>query len=489
MDKCYMAIDLKSFYASVECVERGLDPMTTNLVVADRERTEKTICLAVSPALKSFGIPGRPRLFEVVSAVRDINSKRRGLARGGLTGASYYAPEILTNPRLAVDYICAPPRMALYMDYSTRIYEIYLEFISSDDIHVYSVDEVFIDATPYLKLYKLTPEELATKIITEVFKRTGITATCGIGTNLYLCKVAMDIVAKKVTPDKNGVRIASLNERSYRELLWEHEPLTDFWRVGKGYYEKLSRYGIRTMGDIARLSLDVAGEDMLFKLFGVNAELLIDHAWGNEGCTMADIKSYRPLNHSLGEGQVLHCAYTKAKARIIVHEMIDALSLKLVESRLMADGITLTIGYDKDSEQYDDIALDTDFYGRQVPRHAHGTAKIGHHTSSTKELTEATLRLFDRIADDRLLVRRVALTAMNVIDEADARGRGRQLDFTSLIENDDGGEEELQRERRLQEALLDIKRKYGKNSIIRGLNLEDGATGIDRNGQIGGHRS
>ncbi len=489
MQKCYMAIDLKSFYASVECVERGLDPLTTNLVVADKERTEKTICLAVSPALKSFGIPGRPRLFEVVSAVREINAKRKRAIRGNFVGRSHNAPELLASPRLSLDYIIAPPRMALYMDYSTKIYEIYLEFISSDDIHVYSVDEVFIDATPYLKLYKLTPTELATKIITEVYKRTGITATCGIGANLYLCKVAMDIVAKRATPDKNGVRIATLDEMSYRRLLWEHEPLTDFWRVGKGYYEKLLRYGIRTMGDIARLSLDVAGEEMLFRLFGVNAELLIDHAWGNESCTMADIKSYRPESHSLGEGQVLHCAYTKAKARIITHEMIDALSLKLVENRLMADGITLTIGYDKDSAEYDDISLDTDFYGRQVPHHAHGTAKIGHHTSSTKELTEATLCLFDRIVDERLLVRRVALTAMNVIDEADGVERGRQLDFTSLIEACESGEEELVRERRLQEALLEIKRKYGKNSIVRGLNLEDGATGMDRNEQIGGHRS
>ena len=488
MDRCYMAIDLKSFYASVECVERGLDPMNVNLVVADKSRTEKTICLAVSPAMKSFGIPGRPRLFEVVSAVRNINSQRRAIARGGLAGASCKLSEILANPRLAVDYICAPPRMALYMDYSTRIYEIYLEFISSDDIHVYSVDEVFIDATPYLKLYKLTPEELATRIITEVYKRTGITATCGIGSNLYLCKVAMDIVAKKATPDKNGARIASLNERSYRELLWSHEPLTDFWRVGKGYSAKLKKYGIRTMGDIARLSLDEAGEIMLFKLFGVNAELLIDHAWGYESATMKDIKSYRPDNHSLGEGQVLHCAYTKEKARIITHEMIDALSLKLVENRLMTDGITLTIGYDKDSELFEDITLDTDFYGRNVPRHAHGTSKIGHYTSSTRELTEATLKLYDRIVDERLLVRRVALTALNVINESDAMTEERQISFTSLIEDTDSPEE-LARERRLQLALLDIKKKYGKNSIIRGLNLEDGATGMDRNEQIGGHKS
>ena len=489
MEKCYMAIDLKSFYASVECVERGLNPMTVNLVVADRERTEKTICLAVSPALKSFGIPGRPRLFEVTSEVRRINEKRRLSAPSGrLSGASHNAPELNSNPSLALDYICAPPRMSLYMDYSTRIYEIYLEFISSDDIHVYSVDEVFIDATPYLKLYKLTPEELATKIITEVYKRTGITATCGIGTNLYLCKVAMDIVAKKATPDENGVRIARLDEMSYRRLLWEHEPLTDFWRVGKGYTAKLSRYGIRTMGDIARLSRDEVGEELLFKLFGVNAELLIDHAWGIESCTMRDIKSYRPDNHSLGEGQVLHCAYTKKKARIITHEMIDALSLKLVEGRLVADGITLTIGYDKDSDTFDDVTLDTDFYGRSVPKHAHGTAKIGYHTSSTKILTEATLKLFDRIVDERLLVRRVALTAMNVIGEDEASGRTRQLDFTSLIEDTSDDEEELMRERRLQLALLDIKRKYGKNSIVRGLNLEEGATGMDRNMQIGGHK-
>ncbi len=489
MEKCYMAIDLKSFYASVECVERGLDPLTVNLVVADKERTEKTICLAVSPALKSFGIPGRPRLFEVVSAVNSINAKRRERAPyRRLTGVSHLAPEINSNPTLALDYICAPPRMALYMDYSTRIYEIYLEFISSDDIHVYSVDEVFIDATPYLKLYKLTPRELATRIISEVYKRTGITATCGIGTNLYLCKVAMDIVAKHEAPDKNGVRIAELDEIKYRHLLWEHEPITDFWRVGKGYYDKLLRRGIRTMGDIARMSCDIEGEAMLFKLFGVNAELLIDHAWGNESCTMSDIKSYRSQAKSLGEGQVLHCPYKAREARIIAEEMIDALSLKLFERGLVCDGIVLSVGYDRESEVYEDITLDTDFYGRAVPRHAHGTARIGHHTSSTKELKAATLSLFDKIVDERLLVRRVALSAMNVVDKGDIEGRGRQLDFTSLIENEDN-EEALEKERRIQEALVDIKRKYGKNAIIKGISLEDCATGRDRNEQIGGHKS
>ena len=398
MEKQYIAIDLKSFYASVECMERGLDPMKTNLVVADKSRTDKTIVLAVSPSLKTFGIPGRPRLFEVVQKIKEVNTARRTKARGALTEASFNIDEINSNPHLAVDYIVAPPRMAYYMEYSTRIYQIYLKYIAPEDIHVYSIDEVFIDATAYLKTYRLTARELAMKMILDVLSSTGITATAGIGTNLYLCKVAMDIVAKHISADKNGVRIAELDEMSYRKTLWSHRPLTDFWRVGQGYAKKLESVGIYTMGDVARCSLGEASsyynEDLLYKMFGVNAELLIDHAWGYEPCTIADIKAYKPSSSSICAGQVLHCAYTAEKARLVVREMTDAMVLELVEKGLVTDQIVLTIGYDIDnlkdegrrSKYKGEITIDR--YGREIPKHAHGTGNIGKYSSSTKEILE-----------------------------------------------------------------------------------------------------
>ena len=495
-EKCYMAIDLKSFYASCECVARGLDPLRTNLVVADPSRTEKTICLAVSPSLKAHGIGGRARLFEVIARLKEVNATRRRRApHGRLVGSSYNDDELKSNPSLSVDYITAPPRMRSYMECSARIYDIYLRYIAPEDIHVYSVDEVFIDATPYLSLYKSDPHTLARRMIKDVLTETGITATCGIGTNLYLCKVAMDIEAKHAEPDEDGVRIAYLDERSYREKLWSHTPITDFWRVGRGYAEKLRAHGINTMGEIARRSLYTGpyGEDFFYKLFGVNAELLIDHAWGVESCTMADIKAYRPSTSSLGSGQVLHCAYGCEGARLIVREMIDALSLDLIEKRLVTDKIVLTVGYDKDSplDGYEG-EITTDFYGRAVPKHAHGTASIGHFTSSSRELTRATLELFDRIIDKKLLVRRINVAAINTVEEG-AATEARQLDFATLIAGTEEAhareDEERSRERRLQEAVLKIKKKHGKNAIIKGTSLEEGATAIDRNRQIGGHEA
>lgn len=490
----YIAIDLKSFYASVECVMRGLDPMSTNLLVADVSRTEKTICLAVSPSLKAHGISGRARLFEAIAALKAANEKRRKAAPGGrLYGASSDAKRLEADPCLAIDYIAAPPRMALYLDYSARIYNVYLKYVAPEDIHVYSVDEVFINATPYLSLYKTSARELAKRMIKDVLKTTGITATAGIGTNLYLCKVAMDIVAKHVEADCDGVRIAELDEHSYRRTLWDHRPLTDFWRVGRGIASKLEERGLYTMGDVARASIGEA-EEMLYRLFGVNAELLIDHAWGYEPCQMKDIKSYRPDNTSLGSGQVLHCAYGFDKARLIVREMIDTLSLDLVEKGLCTDQIVLTVGYDIENLEGSDFRGDVsvDFYGRRVPKGAHGTASLDYKTSSTKILTEKALDLFDRIVDRSLSVRRINLTAGRLASEADYR-HAEQLDVFSLISGGDNAHEEKakkrKKERKIQSAVLDIKKKYGKNSIIKGMNLEDGATAKDRNEQIGGHKA
>lgn len=505
-NKTYLAIDLKSFYASVECMERGLDPMTTNLVVADQSRTEKTICLAVSPSLKTFGIPGRPRLFEVVQKIKNVNAERQRKAPGRkFTGSSYHFAELQSHPELAVDYIVAPPQMAKYMEISTQIYNVYLKHIAPEDIHVYSIDEVFMDVTHYLKTYGLTARELAMRIILDVLKTTGITATAGIGTNLYLCKVAMDIEAKHIPPDENGVRIAELDEMSYRRKLWSHRPLTSFWRVGKGYAKKLESCGIYTMGDVARCSLgkpgDYYNEDLLYKLFGINAELLIDHAWGWEPCTMADIKAYKPESNSIGSGQVLQSPYEFEKAKLVVREMTELLVLDLVEKNLVTNQLTLTIGYDIENlsdperrKQYHG-PVTTDQYGRSIPKHAHGTANLDRYLSSTKLITGAMMNLFDRIVDPKLLVRRITITANRVIDEKAAQRKDeyQQLDlFTDYKAEEDRQREEqteLEREKRMQKAMLDIKHKFGKNAILKGMNLQEGATAKDRNSQIGGHKA
>ncbi len=498
----YVAIDLKSFYASVECIQRGLDPLTTNLVVADDSRTEKTICLAVSPSLKSWGIPGRPRLFEVVQKVGEANALRKMKAPGReFRGKSWRAEELARDPSLAIDYITAPPRMAMYMESSTRVYEIYLKYVAPEDMHVYSVDEVFLDITPYLKSSGLTPHDFVRRILQDVVQTTGITAAAGIGTNLYLCKVAMDIVAKHVDADADGVRIAQLDEMRYRRLLWDHRPLTDFWRVGRGYVRKLEKNGLFTMGDIARCSLghpnEFHNEDLLYKLFGVNAELLIDHAWGVEPCTIADIKAYRPETNSLGSGQVLHCAYTAPKARLVMREMTDLLVLELVDKGLVTDQMVLTVGYDIDNladperrKKYQGQVV-TDHYGRSIPRHAHGTANLSGHTSSTREIVDAVMALFDRIVDKNLLVRRMNIVACHVIRETEALPavQAEQLDLFAPAEDPAEKEALRQREKRRQKAVLAIKKKYGKNAILKGMNLEEGATAMDRNRQIGGHKA
>ncbi|MBQ8616654.1 MAG: DNA methylase [Oscillospiraceae bacterium] len=508
--RIYAAIDLKSFYASVECVERGLDPLTTNLVVADAARTEKTICLAVSPSLKAHGIPGRPRLFEVVQKVQQVNARRLAEAirlrkavrqqdgRWDFSSSSFHAPDIAADPSLKLDYITAPPRMAKYMDYSTRIYRVYLKYIAPEDIHVYSVDEVFMDITPYLALYRMDARQLVSTLVQEVLHTTGITAAAGIGTNLYLAKVAMDIVAKHVPADENGVRIAQLDELSYRQQLWTHTPLTDFWRVGRGYARKLERAGLYTMGDIARCSIgqrsDFHNEDLLYKMFGVNAELLIDHAWGWESCTMADIKAYRPQSHSLGSGQVLSCAYTVDKARIIVQEMAEALALNLVAKGLVTDQIVLAVGYDVDSlrdpairSQYHG-AVTTDPYGRQIPKHVHGSLNLGTLTSSTRRVAEAALAIFDHMVNPILLVRRLNIVAARILPEPSlATGESiQQLDFFSTITESAPPDH---RERQLQQATLHIHQRFGKNALVKGTNLQEGATAMERNLQIGGHKA
>ena len=496
--RTYIAIDLKSFYASVECIDRGLDPMTTNLVVADKSRTEKTICLAVSPSLKAYGIPGRARLFEVVQKVREVNRQRqRNAPNGKLTGKSCFAPELKADNSLAVDYIVAPPRMAYYMEMSTRIYQVYLKYVAPEDMHVYSIDEVFIDATDYIKARKCTAKEFAKTIMQDVLQTTGITATAGIGTNLYLCKIAMDVGAKKIAADADGARIAELDEMTYRRTLWDHTPLTDFWRVGKGYTERLASVGIYTMGDIARCSLrkitDYYNEDLLYKLFGVNAELLIDHAWGWEPCTIADIKAYKPEAKSIGSGQVLQEPYPFEKARLVADEMADALALDLVGKNLVTDQIVMTIGYDIANKDYKG-EITVDRYGRKIPKHAHGTQNLKMQTSSEKLIRTATLELFDRIVDKDLLVRRLYITAGKVVDENEKKEPvPEQMDlFTDYVEEERKRAEEkerLEKERKRQQAVLDIKNKYGKNAILKGMNLEEGATAKSRNGQIGGHKA
>lgn len=504
--KTYIAIDLKSFYASVECKERNRDPLTTNLVVADKSRTEKTICLAVSPSLKSYGIPGRPRLFEVVQKVREANNKRRWKAPNRtFNGSSDDKAELDANPALEIDYIVAPPRMAYYMEYSTKIYNVYLKYVAPEDIFPYSIDEVFMDVTDYLQTYRMTARELAMTMIQDVLKTTGITATTGIGTNMYLCKIAMDIVAKHIEPDKNGVRIAELDEMSYRRKLWSHRPITDFWRVGNGYAKKLEEHGLYTMGDIARCSIgkpnELYNEELLYKLFGINAELLIDHAWGYEPCTMEQVKAYKPETNSVSSGQVLHCPYDYDKAKLIVKEMTDQMVLDLVDKGLVTDQLVLTIGYDIENlsnpnlkNQYkSEITIDR--YGRKVPKHAHGTANLKKKTSSTRLITNAVMDLYDRIVDEHLLVRRITITANKLVDEKSVKQENeyQQLDLFTDYEaqrkKQAEEEEKLERERRMQEAMLSIKKKFGKNAVLKGMNLEEGATAKDRNEQIGGHKA
>ena len=512
-ERTYIAIDLKSYYASLEAVERGLNPLTTNLVVADPSRTEKTICLAVSPSLKAYGIPGRARLFEVIQRVREINAGRLSEAirqhkavrspDGSYTfsGKSWDAAQLAAAPSLALDYIVATPQMAHYMDGSARIYGIYLKYVAPEDIHVYSIDEVFIDATAYLDTYGLNPAQLAKKIIKDVLSSTGITATAGIGSNLYLAKVALDIMAKHVRPDEDGVRIAMLTEFSYRKYLWTHEPLTDFWRVGKGYAKKLAERGIYTMGDIARCSMgkptDYYNEELLYNLFGVNAELLIDHAWGWEPCTMEAIKAYPPENNSIGSGQVLQSPYPFEKAKLVLREMTDMLALELVDKGMVTDQIVLTIGYDRENlsggqgrKKYQGQVTE-DRYGRAVPKHAHGTGNLETYTSSGRQITNCAVRLFDQIVDRELLVRRITIYANHVVREADRKieGHFQQMSLFEDHEKETAEKAQLEREKKLQLAMLDIKKKFGKNAVLKGISLEEGATGRERNNQIGGHKA
>ncbi len=504
-NRIYAAIDLKSFFASVECRERGLDPLRTNLVVADPDRTEKTICLAVTPSLKEYKIPGRARLFEVVQRVKQVNRERAAVVKGTFAGKSYDAVELAQNPSLELDYIIAPPRMSKYMEYSSRIYSIYLKYAAPEDIHVYSVDEVFIDLTTYLKARNMSAHEMVRMIIADILATTGITATAGIAPNLYLCKVAMDIVAKHIPADKDGVRIAELDVLSYRKLLWDHRPITDFWRVGRGYARKLEERGIYTMGDVARCSLggpkDYYNEDYLFKLFGVNAELLIDHAWGYEPCTIADIKACKPGSRSLGYGQVLQCPYEFEQGRLIVKEMADTLALELVSKELVTNQMVITICYDvdnlKDGRYKGEIA--TDYYGRKVPKHAHGTQNIGRYTTSARLIIDAALQIYDREVDRNLLIRKIYITANNVLPESKAAEleagahEYEQLDFftdyKAQEEKKKQEEAQLDKEKRMQQAALQIRRKFGKNSILKGMNLEEGANEINRNRQIGGHKA
>lgn len=499
--RTYIAIDLKSFYASVECRERGLDPLDTNLVVADESRTDKTICLAVTPSLKTYGISGRARLFEVVQQVREANRGRLHDAPGHrFSGKSCFLSELTANPTLEIDYLIAPPRMAYYMEYSSSIYSIYLKYIAPEDIIVYSIDEVFMDVTDYLFTYKLTAHDLAMKIILDVLDTTGITATAGIGTNLFLAKVAMDIVAKHIPADKNGVRIAELDEMSFRRKLWTHQPLTDFWRVGRGYSKKLEEHGMFTMGDVARMS--VHNEDLLYQLFGKNAELLIDHAWGWEPCTVEAVKAYRPSDNSLGSGQVLHCPYTSENARLVLREMAELLSLDLVRKKLVTNQIVLTIGFDVENltdparRQLYTGPVVKDHYGRMIPKHAHGTERLETYTSSTKKIINVATTLFDKIVDANLLIRRINIVAGHVLPEDEAPNRSddcEQLDmftdYAAVQAQRQKEEDELNRERKVQEALLTIKKRFGNNAILKGMNLQEGATAKDRNEQIGGHKA
>ena len=499
-NKVYACIDLKSFYASVECVERGLDPLTTNLVVADGSRTEKTVCLAISPSMKQYGLNGRARLFEVVQKVREVNADRRYKNyRKPFKGKSYNDLELKKDRSLELDYITAVPRMSHYMKYSTKIYDIYLRYVSPDDIYVYSIDEVICDITNYLSINKLTPRELVTKMIHDVYVETGITATAGIGTNMYLAKIAMDIVAKHSGADKFGVRMAELDEMSYRKKLWSHRPITDFWRVGKGYAKRLESRGMFTMGDIARCS--IKNEELLYKMFGINAELLIDHAWGWEPCTMDKVKEFKPLRNSISTGQVLHCAYNYEKTKLIIKEMSDLLALDLVAKKLVTDQIVLTVGYDIDNltipyikeKYYGEVTVD--HYGRKVPKHAHGTINIDHKTSSSKTIVEKTVELFDRIINKDLLIRRINITANNVVNELlvkeDDTFEQYDLftDYKLKEEMKKKQKKDEEKEHSLQNTILNIKNRFGKNAVLKGMNFEEGGTTIERNNQIGGHKS
>ncbi|MBR0040768.1 MAG: DNA methylase [Oscillospiraceae bacterium] len=504
-DRTYIAIDLKSFYASVECRERGLDPLDALLVVADPTRTDKTICLAVSPSLKAYGIPGRARLFEVVQRVSEVNAARLARAPGrAFSGRSQSAEALARDPSLELDYIVAPPRMAYYMEYSTRIYQIYLKYAAPEDIHVYSIDEIFLDATDYIRTRGVDARSFAMTIVRDVLDTTGITATVGIGTNLYLAKIAMDIEAKRMKPDRDGVRIAELNERSYRERLWDHRPLTDFWRVGRGIAKKLEDRGMYTMGDVAHCSLggdgDSHNEELLYRLFGVNAELLIDHAWGVESCLISDIKAYRPASHSISSGQVLMTPYDFQKARLIVREMTEQMVLELVDKALVTDLVELYINYDRVSLADEGLAreyaahAERDYYGRRAPKSTHGSVRLPRYSSSTKQITEAMLALYDRIVDPALSIRRITIAACEIEDESfSGRESEGQLDLFGEMEGAaEESEEErasLEDEKRRQRVMLDIKKKYGKNAILKGTNLEKGATAMDRNRQIGGHKA
>lgn len=492
--KTYLAIDLKSFYASVECAERGLDALYTNLVVADESRTSKTICLAVSPSLKAYGIGGRARLFEVIQRVQEINAERLRKAPGHrFTGKSYRADELLAHPELELDFIIAPPQMKRYMEVSTEIYNVYLKYIAPEDIHVYSIDEVFIDATSYLDTYKMTGHELAIKLIREVLYKTRITATAGVATNMYLAKVAMDVVAKHIPADRDGVRIAELDERKYRELLWDHQPLTDFWRVGRGISGKLQLNGMFTMGDVARCS--VTNEDLLYKLFGINAELLIDHAWGYEPCTIREIKAYRPESSSLSSGQVLSKPYPFEKARVIVREMSDSLVLSMVEKHVVSNQMVLYICYDSEGAQYYKGPSVLDYYGRRVPKPVNASVNLPRFTSASRLIGDTVTKLYDEIVDRNLMVRRIFVIANHVIPE-DAAGEAsepEQLDmFTDYEKRDEEKKAALQeekKERSIQQAMLELHKKYGKNSVVKAMDLKEDATKIERNNQVGGHKA
>ncbi len=486
-NRTYIAIDLKSFYASVECVDRGLDALKTNLVVADPTRTEKTICLAVSPSLKAYGIPGRARLFEVVQAVGKINDERLRKAPGHrFREISTHDPDVRSDPSVGLGYMVAPPRMAHYMEVSSQVYGVYLKYIAPEDIHVYSIDEVFIDVTAYLASYGITPHELAIRLIRDVLRTTGITATAGIGPNMYLAKIAMDIEAKHSPADSDGVRIAELDEISYRRKYWSHRPLTDFWRVGRGIAARLEGAGLFTMGDIARCSIgkpyERYNEDLLYKLFGVNAELIIDHAWGWEPCTIADVKAYRPQGSSLSVGQVLQEPYSFEKARIVALEMADSLVLDLVAKGLVTNQIVLSVGYDISnvSEKGFTGTVDTDWYGRKVPKPAHGSTLLDGFTSSTELILKAVANLFDRIVDKRLSVRRMYVVAGHATDRKTAPPMQMNL-FDAPVDTE--------REQKRQEAILAIRKKFGKNAILKGMNFEEGATARERNKQIGGHKA
>ena len=501
VNRTYIAIDLKSFYASVECVDRGLDPLTTNLVVADVSRTEKTICLAVSPSLKAYGVGGRARLFEVVQRMREVNYQRQSqLPTHRLTGKSVFEHELKAHPDWAVDYIAAPPRMAYYIEVSKKVYSVYQKYIAPEDIHVYSIDEVFMDVTNYLGTYKMTPHELAMTMIRDVLKQTGITATAGIGTNMYLCKVAMDIMAKKMPADKDGVRIAELDEMAYRRELWDYTPITKFWRVGKGIASKLAVYGIDTMGKLARMSEQ--NEELLYRMFGVNAELLIDHAWGWEPCTIAEVKAYRPETNSFSSGQVLQEPYDFSKARVVIKEMAEGMALDLVRKQLVTDQVVLTVGYDAESLTRPEIRakyhgeITTNYYGKAVPKHTHGTQNFDRPTSSSRQLMDAAAALFDRLVNPDLLIRRLNLTVNRVVPESVLEAQSKEpvqldlfTDYEALKKQQQEEQARQAKERRMQEVQLKIKQKFGKNAILRGLNFEEGATAKERNAQIGGHKA